>query len=95
MELYPDEKKNNYRQQSVNFFQDKTVKLKLIEDDILVNLIEKIRVISFDGRVIEEFEGAEINPFYEIEISQYNDGLNFIEIQCNGERFVKKVIIDK
>jgi len=66
-----------------------------IKGDYNWNTFQKIRVFGADGRLFIELKDIKANPIYPLELEGFQDGLNIIEITCNGQVFYKKIIIEK
>lgn len=66
-----------------------------IKGEYLWNTFQKIRIFGADGRLLNEFNDVIAHPIYHVELEEFQDGLNIIEITCDGRVYYKKIIIEK
>ena len=69
-------------------------KIKIKADYLWIS-IERVRVFGVGGRLVGEYSDLEGRPYREIELTGFVDGINIIEVSCNGKKYYKKVVIEK
>ena len=60
-----------------------------------MNTFERIRVFAADGRLLSDFREKAGEHIYHWKLKGLREGLNIIEITCNGQVYYKKVIVEQ
>ena len=85
---HPNEYPDNY----IRIYPNPTADGKVyLDTNLPLDLIDRIRVFSIDGRMIREMTGLNNGQVYMIDIGDLNDALYILEIQCEEKQFYRKL----